>query len=81
MKYQKKQLIIEAVQFTGDNLAEISDFAGARLGIHNNALRVHTLEGSMIVSKGDWIIKGIKGEFYPCKNDIFVASYDPISTN
>lgn len=44
-----------------------------------NRLTVETLEGSMTASVGDWIIKGIKGEFYPCKPDIFEATYEPVS--
>jgi hypothetical protein len=39
---------------------------------------IKTLEGQMAVSNGDWIIKGVKGELYPCKPDIFAATYDPV---
>ena len=43
---------------------------------HDGSILIHTLEGAMTASPGDWIIKGVKGEFYPCKPDIFEATYD-----
>jgi hypothetical protein len=85
MKYRKKPVVIEAVQWTEDvlddaALASLWEFCpvAARLGVGPfTNLVVKTLEGDMLVSHGDWIIKGIKGEFYPCKPDIFAASYEP----
>ena len=67
-KYRKKPVVIEAIQFTGDNCEEIKEF-GAYIVIK-------TLEGKMIALPGDWIIKGVKGEFYPCKPDIFEKTYE-----
>lgn len=87
--YRKKPVIIEAVQFTGDNKQEIIDF----MRIHNEGNRlhfedikdlspekviIHTLEGDVTASRGDWIIKGVQGEFYPCKPDIFEATYEVV---
>ena len=78
MKYTKKPVTIEAVQWTGDNWQEIQRFVpDAVRVIDMNGLRVKTLEGELNVSKGDYIIKGVKGEFYPCKPDIFQQTYDP----
>lgn len=79
MKFRKKPVVIEAIQWTGDNLNEI---AGAFPDMSYDAreraqgtLKILTLEGDMIASVGDWIIRGIKGEHYPCKPDIFEATY------
>ena len=51
----------------------------AESGMHPNCLLIPTLEGDMLARPGDWIIKGVQGEFYPCKPDIFAATYDPVS--
>jgi len=78
MKYRKKPIVIEAIRYNGDNFNCIRLFVGNtplhRVG--DDKLGIQTLEGIMIANPGDWIIKGIKGEFYPCKNDIFEATYD-----
>lgn len=85
-KFRKKPVIIEAVQFVGNNALEIHAFT---LGqsyptdesiTHYNwelkQLIIPTLEGDHTASYGDWIIKGIHGEFYPCKPDIFEKTYE-----
>jgi hypothetical protein len=77
MKYRKKPVEIDAIQWTGDNKLEIFDFCNMSY-INNQELRIQTLEGSMIASVGDYIIKGVKGEFYPCKPDIFELTYEKI---
>ena len=82
-RYRKRPLVVEAVQFI-DNVKEIEDFVGKELDGNMNGtgkvqeLIIKTLEGEMICEVGDYIIKGIKGEFYPCKADIFEASYDEV---
>ena len=89
MKYRKKPVVIEAVQWTGLNLEEVKSFVGKSLqyDIIDTALEVSkgtphinmiikTLEGDHICSKGDFIIKGVHGEFYPCKPDIFEKTYE-----
>lgn len=82
-RYRKKPIVIEALQFTGANLAEcltwavgVSAEAAEGCAIMNLPLFIPTLEGNMRTNPGDWIIKGVKGEFYPCKPDIFEATYD-----
>lgn len=80
-KYTKKPVTIEAVQFDGKNFDEIAAFAGDSYSTENvrtgpQALYILTAEGPLHASPGDWIIKGVKGEFYPCKPDIFAATYD-----
>ena len=79
-KFRKKPVVIEAVQFNGENQSEIISFAGkvAKMEGTLKHLIIKTLEGRMSVSSGDWIIKGVKGEFYPCKPDIFEATYEAI---
>jgi hypothetical protein len=78
MKFRKKPVVIEATQFTGDNGDAIAAFMGCQHPfIENGGLMIGTLEGVHRANPGDWIIKGVKGEFYPCKPDIFAATYEP----
>lgn len=79
-RYRKKPVIVEAVKWTGYNTQELSLFAGnkAMFKYHTEEpteLIINTLEGTMIASKDDMIIKGVNGEFYPCKLDIFEKTY------
>jgi hypothetical protein len=77
-KFRKKPVVIEAVQFTGENADLVADFAYGAIGYVNSQTAViRTLEGDMHAGRGDWIIKGVKGEFYPCRADIFAATYEP----
>lgn len=83
-QFRKKPVVIEAIRYTGINAqkgAELESFAGCPLQLRgvNNVLCVviPTLEGEMLAQPGDWIIKGVKGELYPCKPDIFAATYEP----
>ena len=77
-KYIKKPVVIEAIQFNGENIGEINAFTGHSLRLNDECLEIETLEGTMKASKDDWIIKGIKGEFYPCKPDIFEKTYEVV---
>ena len=78
MKFRKKPVTVEAIQWTGTNMDEIGEFMyGVVWSIAAGNPVIPTLEGDMTVSPGDWIIKGVKGEFYPCKPDIFEATYQP----
>lgn len=80
-KFRKKPIIIEALKWTGDNFADIAalgeDIYGP-YGKEDAHLEIKTLEGRMIVGRGDWVIRGVNGEVYPCKPDIFSKTYDPI---
>ena len=83
MKFRKKPVEIEAVQFDGINVIEILDKLDAMgeswfYDKHKQMLQIPTLEGIMVADKDDWIIKGVKGEFYPCKPDIFEMTYEPV---
>ncbi len=75
-KFRKKPVVIEALQYTRNGLeAElVADWCGGDQ--NDNGIVIHTLEGDMQADYDDWIIKGVKGEFYPCKPDIFVQLYD-----
>lgn len=90
MKYRKKPVVIEAIQWK-ENTTEIIQFCGNKCsynandtawevgkGIPNEELIIHTLEGDMIASRNDYIIKGIKGEVCPCKPDIFEKIYEEV---
>lgn len=81
-RYVKKPIKIEAVRWTGDNHDEVHDLVGDAWGHTVIAkeppgtdLVIETLEGVMTAQPGDWIIKGVEGEFYPCKPSIFDATY------
>lgn len=83
MRYRKKTVVIEAVKWNGDKVSEVVDWV--REALEDNTLFrmgcdviVDTLEGKMKASPGDYIIKGVQGELYPCKPDIFEKTYDKI---
>jgi hypothetical protein len=86
-KYRKKPVVIEAARLTEDNWNALIRWVngGDTNAIDRNAyhgageinITIRTLEGEMRANVGDWIIKGVKGEFYPCRADIFVATYEP----
>ena len=78
-KYVKKPIVIEAVQYNGNNVQEILNFCGGPVVVGMlNEITIKTLEGPLHVSDGDFIIKGVEGEFYPCKPDIFEKTYDVV---
>lgn len=81
MKYRKKPVIIEAIQWKGHNFLEIKKFIKKDILVHsieNGKLFISTLEGGHEATSGDFIIKGVKGEFYPCKPDIFEITYEKV---
>lgn len=89
MRYRKKPVVVEARQYVMHRLedrAELIEWCGAGHTAINEegeeyeteALRIHTAEGMMLAHPGDWIIRGIAGEFYTCKPDIFVATYEAV---
>lgn len=78
-KYRKKPVVIEATRYTGENCKDIVTFAkGAKDWVRADKEKViiQTLEGDMVANIGDYIIKGVNGEFYPCKPDIFEKTYE-----
>jgi len=91
-QYRKKPVVVKAVEWKGDNLREVISFTDkppvtdcpASLDswerfedlVKRDGLKIFTLEGKMNASIGDYIIKGVKGESYPCKPDIFKATYE-----
>ena len=77
MKYRKKPVVIEAIQWNGENTMEILKWVGDKAYFHDS-IYIKTLEGDHKATIGDYIIKGIKGEFYPCKPDIFEATYEKV---
>ena len=79
MKFRKKPVVIEAISWTEDNDKEIQRFIGDFGIVKGRYVEIGTLEGLMVAAPGDWIIKGIKKEFYPCKPDIFEATYEKVN--
>ena len=80
-RFRKKPVVIDAIQWTGENYTRLSEWLSHwRRPLPRGAmgtLMIPTLEGEMQADPGDWIIRGVKGEFYPCKPDIFEATYEP----
>lgn len=82
-KYHKKPVVIEAIQYNPnekDNYEKIKDLTGLEPDIDrgHEFIEIETLEGTMIAKPGDYIIKGVTGEFYPCKPDIFEKTYEKV---
>lgn len=80
-KYRKRPVEINAIQWNGENISEIKAFVGKNLYIVEDSpkylsMKIKTIEGDMEIGVGDYIIRGVKGEFYPCKEDIFYISYE-----
>lgn len=75
--FRKKPVVIEAVQWSGSNIEELKEFMGV-IVINFGRVIVHTEEGYMRAEEGDWIIRGVKGEFYPCKPGIFDLTYEAV---
>jgi hypothetical protein len=97
-KYRKKPVVIEAIQWDGENLGEVTKFTSGKLPeltnridfekwddykriVEEEGLKIKTLEGTMRADKGDYIIRGVQGEIYPCKPDIFDATYEAVISN
>lgn len=86
-RFRKRPVVIEAIQFGSENVHEIVRWAHASGHPEMNSvivqdgfgcLYIRTLEGEMLAEPGDWIIKGVKGEFYSCKPDIFEMTYERV---
>lgn len=84
-KFRKRPVVIEATQFTGtkQSIVEIKNWSEGAIDSYTiqpdervTDVLIRTLEGNMHVSRGDWVIKGVNGEFYPCKPDIFEKTYE-----
>lgn len=90
MKYRKKPVVIEAVQFNGEMTPELKSFLGnaqytvnfLSAGLTSSAvvhvLEINTLEGTMRANSGDYIIRGVNDEYYPCRPDIFEKTYEKV---
>lgn len=90
-KFRKKPVVIDAIKNEGEWLpivAWLQDLAGSHFVFKmgelppitrkpDGSLNIQTLEGTMRADVGDWVLRGVKGEFYPCKPDIFDATYEP----
>lgn len=90
-RYVKRPIEVEAVQWRGDNKAEIIEFAGSVFHALDEDERTADLDATALVRDhlhnswifvytGDWILKGIKGEFYPCNSEVFENTYDEVTT-
>jgi len=92
MKFRKKPVVVEVIKWDGsqEGFLGVLDWANKLAGAHlsfvfwetnlnkDPKIKIRTLEGDMFASEGDWIIRGVKGEFYPCKPDIFEQTYEKV---
>lgn len=89
-KFRKKPVIIEAVQVPSNESLDLHEWVektmalekwmeDATFRLSRTGIHIQTLEGVMTASPGDWIIRGVKGEYYPCKPDIFEATYEVVT--
>lgn len=83
MKFRKKPVVVEAIRWTGKNQTEIDKFCGMKVvwSKSKKTFLVLTREGTMLATMGDYIIKGVNGEFYPCKPDVFAKTYERMEEN
>ena len=80
MKFRKKPVVIEAVRYEPDKIKTgDASYACQCCEAFSGIAHIHTLEGPMMVSPGDWIITGVKGERYPCNPEIFELTYEPVA--
>jgi len=77
-KFRKRPIVIDAILWTGGNMYEVIEFSESSddFGFTQDRCTIDTLEGQMTALIGDWIIRGVNGEFYPCKPDIFEKTYE-----
>lgn len=82
-KYRKKPVVIEAVQLSSINCREVAKWISPTPELNyytgDPQIIIKTLEGNMAANVGDWIIRGVNGEFYPCNPDIFEKTYEPVT--
>lgn len=77
--YKKVPVTIQALQWTGNNQREVIEFCKGHAKVSSSgSIVIDTLEGTLTASKGDFIIRGVDGEFYPCKPDIFNKTYTEV---
>lgn len=94
MKVRKKPVEVEAVQWGGDNADELNQFAGSHFDVLDEQDRANSDDPEataqvfdvlhstwVLVYTGDWIIRGIQGEHYPCRPDVFQATYEPVAAD
>ena len=79
MKYRKKPIVIDADQWLprSEKCRELASLVPGFV-VHGDKLLIPTLEGTMSADDGDWIIRGVKGEYYPCKPEIFNLTYEKV---
>lgn len=83
-KFVKRPVEVEAIRYGPDTCAAICEWMGVPHNVYDGEpcgvgqFQIQTREGLMLANPGDWIIKGVAGEFYPCKPEIFAATYDPV---
>ena len=90
MKFRKKLVIVNGIEWTGDNLREVIDFTGLHPSaqkwtweeyeevVRREGLKIFTLEGPLMATVGDYIMRGVQGEFYPIKPDILELTYERV---
>lgn len=75
--FRKRPVEVEAMQVTATNCGEVAEWCGG-IAFPSHGVMIHTLEGVMRAEVGDWVIRGVEGEHYPCKPGIFAATYEAV---
>ncbi len=82
-RYRKRPVEISAIRWTGENVEEVAAMTDGSINVvydsAGRAFLIQTLEGQMRCSMGDWLIRGVEGEFYPCQHSIFQKTYVPVN--
>lgn len=86
MKFRKKPVVIDAIRWTGDNYDEINNWTDSRFQMitlpdqPEMTARIYDVlhETWVLLRDGDWVIRGVRGEYYPCANDVFESTYEPV---
>lgn len=79
MNYHKKPVVVDVVRWDGDNIAEVLELCRDGVMFDFPKIQIETLEGTMAADIGDYIIRGVQGELYPCKPDIFEQTYEEVT--
>ena len=81
MKYRKKPVVIDAIQWTGDNYPDVFEFTAGYAyptKSHSDTLAVSTLEGEVMATNGCYIIRGVNGDYFPCQEAVFKKTYEQV---
>ena len=80
-RYTPKNIDVYAIQWTGHNVPDVRDFARGRIHLEHDALLVHTADGVQLANTGDYIVRGLLGDYYICSEQQFINTHDPVGSD